>query len=150
MIHFIKERRLSIEAVENMLYHHSGLLGVSGISADTRDLLASSAPEAREALDLFTFRIARDIAAIANTLGGLDGIVFTGGIGEHQPEIREAVCSRLAWLGVSIDPTANAQNATRVSLPVSTVSLLVIATDEEHVIADETFTTIHQARVDRP
>ena len=98
LIHLLKERRLSIGALEDMLYHRSGLLGVSGISADSRDLIESAAPEAHEALDLFAFRIARETAALANTLGGIDGIVFTAGIGEHQPQIRESVCRQLAWL----------------------------------------------------
>lgn len=137
LIHLMKQRGLSIEAVEDMLYHRSGLLGVSGISADSRDLIGNDAPAAREALDLFAFRIARETAAIANTLGGLDGIVFTAGIGEHQPQIREAVCGHLSWLGVVIDPVANAANATRIEAADSRVAVLVIATDEEQVIAEE-------------
>lgn len=128
---------MSIEAVEDMLYHRSGLLGVSGISADTRDLIGSKAPEAREALDLFAFHIARETATLATTLGGLNGIVFTAGIGEHQPQIREGVCRYLAWLGVMIDPAANAQNAARIEASGSKVAVLVIPTDEEQVIAEE-------------
>lgn len=137
LIHLLKERRLSIGAVEDMLYHRSGLLGVSGISADSRDLIGSTAPEAHEALNLFAFRIARETVALANTLGGLDGLVFTAGIGEHQPQIREAVCRHLAWLGVTLDATANARNATRIEGTASTIAVLVIPTDEEQVIAEE-------------
>jgi acetate kinase len=137
LIHLLKERGLSINAVEDMLYHRSGLLGLSGISADSRDLIGDDSPEARDALDLFTFRIARETAALANTLGGLDGIVFTAGIGEHQPPIREAICQRLAWLGVAIDPAANAQNALRIESAASKVAVLVLPTDEEQVIAEE-------------
>ncbi|SHK21910.1 acetate kinase [Roseomonas rosea] len=137
LIHLMKERGLSIEAVEDMLYHRSGLLGLSGISADSRDLIESEAPEAREALDLFAFRIARETAAIANTLGGLDGIVFTAGIGEHQPQIRAAVCRHLAWLGVAVDPIANSQNAIRIESSTSKAAVLVVPTDEERVIAEE-------------
>jgi len=137
LIHLVKERGMSIEAVEGMLYHRSGLLGVSGISADTRDLIGSKAPEAREALDLFAFHIARETATLATTLGGLNGIVFTAGIGEHQPQIREGVCRYLAWLGVMIDPAANAQNAARIEASGSKVAVLVIPTDEEQVIAEE-------------
>ena len=137
LIHLVKMRGMTIEAVEDMLYHHAGLLGVSGTSADTRELLASRDPAAREALDLFAFRIAREVAATANTLGGLDGLVFTAGIGEHQPEIRAAICARLAWLGVAIDPDANARHVTRIDTAESTVAVLVVPTDEEQVIADE-------------
>ncbi len=137
VIHLVKVRGMSIEAVEDLLYHRSGLLGVSGISADSRVLLDSPAPEAREALELFAFRIAREIAATACTLGGLDGIVFTAGIGEHQPAVRAAICARLAWLGVAIAPSANARNAIRIAAPDSKVAVLVVPTDEEAVIAEE-------------
>ena len=138
LIHLVKVRGMTMEAVEDMLYHRAGLLGISGISADTRDLLASTEPAAREALDLFAFHIAREMAATANTLGGLDGLVFTAGIGEHQPEIRAAICARLAWLGVAIDADSNSQNATRIEAAHAKVAVLVVPTDEEQVIADET------------
>jgi acetate kinase len=137
LVHLIKERGMSIAAVEEMLYHRSGLLGVSGISGDSRVLIESGESAAREALDLFAFRISREMAAIANTLVGLDGIVFTAGIGEHQPLIRQAVCDRLAWLGVRIDTTANARNAIRIEAEASAVAVMVIPTDEEQVIAEE-------------
>lgn len=137
LIHLVKVRGMTIEAVEDMLYHRAGLLGVSGLSADMRDLLASPEPAAREALDLFAFRIAREVAATANTLGGLDGLVFTAGIGEHQPEIRAAICARLAWLGIALDPDANARHATRIEAAHAKVAVLVVPTDEEQVIADE-------------
>jgi acetate kinase len=138
LIHLVKQRGLSIDVIEDMLYHRSGLLGVSGISADSRDLIASEAPEAREALDLFAFRIAREIAALATALGGLDSIVFTGGVGEHQPQIRNAVCRHLTWLGVTVDDAANSKNATRIDAPDSKIPVLVIPTNEEQVIAEET------------
>jgi acetate kinase len=137
IIHLVKQRGMTIDAVEDMLYHRSGLLGVSGLSADTRELLASPEPAAREALDLFAFRIAREVAATANTLGGIDGLVFTAGIGEHQPDIRAAVCERLAWLGVAILPDANARNAMRIDSDGSRIAVLVVPTDEEQVIAEE-------------
>lgn len=137
IFHLMNERGLSRDVVENMLYHHSGLLGVSGISADSRDLIANPAPEAREALELFAFRIARETAALATTLGGLDGLVFTAGIGEHQPQIRDAVCRHLAWLGAVIDPITNAKNALRIDNAGSKAAVLVIPTDEEQVIAEE-------------
>jgi acetate kinase len=139
LIHLVKERGLSINEVEDMLYHRSGLLGISSISADSRDLISSDAPEAQEALDLFTLHIAREIAALATTLGGLDGIVFTGGVGEHQPQIRNAVCRHLAWLGLTVDDAANSKNATRIDASGSKITVLVIPTDEEQVIADETW-----------
>ena len=126
-----------------MLYHHSGLLGVSGISADSRDLLKSAAPEAREALDLFAFRISREIAALANTLGGLDGIVFTAGIGEHQPEVRAAVCNYLGWLGVAVADRANQGNAPRVDAG-GKVAVFVLATDEEQIIAGEAWSVLNE------
>lgn len=142
LIHLVKQRGLSIDQVEDMLYHRSGLLGMSGISADSRDLIASDAPEAREALDLLALRIAAEIAALATTLGGLDGIVFTGGIGEHQPHIRDAVCRHLAWLGIAVDESANSKNATRIDACESRIAVLAIPTDEEQVIADETCSII--------
>ena len=128
---------MAIEAVEDMLYHRAGLLGVSGISADTRDLLGSAEPAAREALDLFAFRIAREVAATACTLGGLDALVFTAGIGQRQPAIRAAIAERLAWLGVALDQGANDRNAVRIEAPESRVAVLVVPTDEEQVIAVE-------------
>lgn len=137
LIHLVKERGLSIDAIEDMLYHRSGLLGISGISADSRDLIASVAPEARQALDFLTFRIAREIAALATALGGLDGVLFTGGVGEHQPQIRDAVCGHLAWLGVAVNDAANSQNSTRIDASGSQIPIFIVPTDEEQVIADE-------------
>jgi acetate kinase len=137
LIHLVKVRGMSIEAVEDLLYHRSGLLGISGISADPRELLVSPEPAAREALELFAFRTAREVAATANSLGGLDGLVFTAGIGEHQPAIRAAICARLTWLGVAVEPEANMRNATRIDAVGSRVAVLVIPTDEERVIAEE-------------
>jgi acetate kinase len=142
LIHLVKERKMSIEAVEDMLYHKSGLLGVSGISADSRALLASKAPEASEALALFAFRVSREAVALASTIGGLDAFVFTAGLGEHQPETRAAIAARLAWLNVKIDERANAANAQRIDAPDSRVALLVIPTDEEQTIADETMSLL--------
>ncbi|WP_432349631.1 acetate/propionate family kinase [Shinella yambaruensis] len=138
LLHLLQRERRTPTEVEDLLYHESGLLGVSGISADSRDLLASDAPEAREAIDLFTFRIAGEIARLAATLGGLDAVVFTAGVGENQPAVRAAVCKRLGWLGLGLDPAANAANTTRISTPASRIAAFVIATDEEQVIAEET------------
>jgi acetate kinase len=128
----------SFEEIEELLYRHSGLLGVSGISGDMRVLIASDDPHAREALDLFSYRIAFEVAGLAGALGGLDGLVFTAGIGERAPTIRAQICDRLAWLGVRLDATANAENAARISAPGSKIDVRVIATDEEVTIARHT------------
>ena len=125
----------SLPAIEDMLYKRSGLIGVSGISGDIRVLLASDAPEALEAIALFTYRIALEIGAMASALGGVDGIVFTAGIGQHAPEIRAAVCERLGWLGAQLDPASNDCNASCISTDASAIDLRVIATDEEAMIA---------------
>jgi acetate kinase len=142
LLHLLGAGGQTLKELERMLYHRSGLLGVSGISADSRDLLQSDKPEAHEAIELFTFRIAGEIARLAGTLEGLDAIVFTAGIGENQPQVRGAVCARLRWLGVALDEKANAGNAAVISSPSSRVSVFVIPTDEEQVIADETFSVI--------
>lgn len=142
LLHLIGTDGHTAKEVEDLLYRRSGLLGVSGISADIRDLLESDRPEAREALDLFTLRIAGEIARLATTLGGLDAIVFTAGIGENQPRIRADVCARLAWLGLELDEAGNAANAATISAPGSRVAAFVIATDEEQVIADETLSIL--------
>jgi acetate kinase len=143
VLHFMQQEGLSAAAIEKILYEQSGLLGVSGISADSRELTASTRPEAREALDLFAFRIAGEAARLATTLGGLDCLLFTAGIGEHQPQVRAAVCARLAWIGVELDHQANAANATIISAASSRVTVLVLATDEEQIIADEAVSILH-------
>jgi acetate kinase len=137
LLHLLGQEGKDLKEVEDILYHRSGLLGVSGLSADSRELIASDRPEAREALDLFAFRIAGEAARLAATLGGLDALVFTAGVGEHQPQVREAVAARLGWLGLVLDPKANAANAPRISAPNSRVQVFVIPTDEEQMIADE-------------
>ncbi|PZM15258.1 acetate/propionate family kinase [Rhizobium tubonense] len=142
LLHLLSEKQQSPGMVENLLYHQSGLLGVSGISADSRELLADGRPEAGEALDLFAFRIAGETARIANTLGGIDAVVFTAGIGEHQPEIRTRVARHLAWLGVELDAAANARNDETISTTQSRVAVLVVPTDEEQTIVDEALSVI--------
>ncbi|HVC59703.1 MAG TPA: acetate/propionate family kinase [Acetobacteraceae bacterium] len=128
----------SFADIEDMLYRRSGLLGVSGISGDVRVLLASDDPHAREAIELFTYRVAGEAGALVSALGGLDGLVFTAGIGEHAPAIRAAVCARLAWLGLRLDSAANAADAGCISTPDSSIEVRVIATDEETMIARHT------------
>ena len=137
LLHLIGTDGRTVQDVEDILYRQSGLLGVSGISADSRELLESDQPEARQALDVFTFRIAGEVARLAMTLGGLDALVFTAGVGENQPRIRADVAARLAWLGLELDETANAADAGTICSPSSRISAFVIATDEEQVIADE-------------
>ena len=127
---------LGADAIEEMLYRRSGLLAVSGLSGDMRALLASQAPEAAAAVDLFVARLVQEIGGLAACLGGLDALVFSAGIGEHSAEIRRRVCERLQWLGVALDDTANGTGARRISTPASTVATLVIPTDEEIVLAE--------------
>ncbi len=129
----------SAEDVTDILYHQSGLKGVSGIAADMREVAASNHPAAREAVALFAFRLAREAGGMAASLGGVDGLVFTGGIGEHDAALRAAVCARLAWLGVLLDPAARpAPGGSLVSAHDSRVAVWVIPTDEEAVIARQT------------
>ena len=137
LLHLIGSNGRTTKDVEDILYRRSGLLGISGISADSRELLESDRPEARQALDVFTFRVAGEVARLATTLGGLDALVFTAGVGETQPRIRADVAARLAWLGLELDETANAADAGTICSPSSRISAFVIATDEEQVIADE-------------
>ncbi len=128
----------SLPDIEDMLYRHSGLLGVSGINGDIRLLLASDDPNARRAIDLFTYRIACEIGGLVSALGGLDGLIFTAGIGQHSAEIRAGVCHRLAWLGVKLDPVLNASGATCISAKESRIDIRVMPTDEELMIARHT------------
>lgn len=124
--------------LEQMLYHQAGLLGVSGLSGDMRTLLDSADPRAAEAVDLFLFRLCQTIGAMAATLGGVDTLVFTGGIGENSSVIRARACEAAAWLGVELDPAANAAGRGRISAAASRVAVHVIPTDEEFVIARQT------------
>ncbi len=125
------------ERIEDFLYHRCGLLGVSGISGDTRVLLDDERPEAAEAIDLFCLRISGEIGRLCATLGGLGAIVFTAGIGENQPQIRTRITQRLRWLGIEIDEDANMRNLSSINTASSRVKLFVIPTDEERVIAEE-------------
>ena len=147
VLYLLQQQRRSPKDVENILYEKSGLLGISGISADSGELQASRRPEAREALELFAFRIAGEAARLATTLGGLDGLVFTAGIGEHQPEVRAAVCERLVWLGIELDRRRTSGNASVISSAGSRVTVLVLPTDEEQVIANEAVSVLHHQEV---
>ncbi len=129
---------LSAKEVETVLYRQSGLLGISGVSSDMRDLLRSSEPGARLAVDYFVYRASREIGALAAVLGGIDGLVFTAGIGENCPEIRARICASCAWLGVEADAEANRAGGPRISARTSKASAWVIPTNEELVIAQHT------------
>jgi acetate kinase len=138
VLYLLDEMKLDVRAIENLLYKESGLLGVSGISSDMRELLASDAPRARLAVDLFVYRIGREIGSLAAALGGLDAIVFTGGIGEHAAPVRERACRTAAWLGLELDARANAANVPRISTAASRVTAWVVPTNEELMIARHT------------
>lgn len=139
VLYLQKEHGMSAAEIEDLLYRRSGLLGVSGgVASDMRTLLASKDSRAKEAVELFVFRVAREIGALAASLGGVDGLVFTAGIGEHAPAIRAAVCERLHWLGARIDAAANAENAGSIASGDSRMELRVIPTDEEEMIARHT------------
>jgi acetate kinase len=129
---------LSAKDVETILYKKSGLLGISGISNDMRVLLGSSEPGARLAVDYFIYRAAKEIGALAAVLKGIDGLVFTAGIGENSAEIRRRLCTASAWLGIELDDGANEKNGSRISRAGSRVSVRVIPTNEELVIARHT------------
>jgi acetate kinase len=138
LFYLMHERKMPSAAVEDLLYRQSGLLGISGISNDMRTLLESRDPRAAEAISQFVYRASLETGALAAALEGLDALVFTGGIGEHAAAIRAQICARLGWLGISLDPAANAAHAPRISDTGSPVAVCVIPTDEEAVIAGHT------------
>jgi acetate kinase len=138
VLYLFQNLGLSIRDVETMLYKQSGLLGISGVGSDMRDLLASRSPEARLAVDYFVFRALKEIGALAAALGGIDGLVFTGGIGENSEEIRRRICESCAWLGIEWDAESNARGGPRISTQASRASAWVIPTDEELTIARHT------------
>jgi acetate kinase len=142
-LYLMSELGMDLQAVERLLHHESGLLGVSGLSSDMRVLLASDEPRARFAIDLFVYRIGRELGSLAAALGGLDALVFTGGIGEHAAPIRERVCRDAAWLGVGLDPDANRRGGPCITRPGSGVSAWVIPTNEELMIARHTLQLAH-------
>jgi acetate kinase len=140
---YLQERDgMTVQELEHMLYNESGLKGVSGLSGDMRTLLASSDPNAKAALALFIFRLVREIGALTASLGGLDGLVFTAGIGEHAPPIRAMTVEKLGWLGAKLDTGANGRNAQVISTSDSKLAMLVIPTDEEEMIARHTLSCI--------
>ncbi len=142
LLYLMQEKGMGAKQIEELLYKRSGLLGISGISNDMRNLEASDDPRAAEAIDYFVFRIVREVGALAASMGGIDGLVFTAGIGENARGVRERVCRGLAWLGLELDPTANEQHGPRISAPGSKVAAYVIPTDEERMIALHTLAAL--------
>jgi acetate kinase len=138
VLHLIQECEMTVDEVQHLLYFESGLLGVSGISNDMHVLQNSASQYAKLAIDLFCYRAARELAALANDLLGLDAIIFTAGIGENSSLVRRDICERLAWLGVKLDDNANETNLSTISTPESEIKVLVIPTDEESIIAQAT------------
>ncbi|RUR27380.1 acetate/propionate family kinase [Vreelandella andesensis] len=145
VLHLISHEKMSVDDVSTLLYKRSGLLGVSGISSDMRELLASDAPEAEEAIELYCYRAAREIASLAGALGGLDQLVFTAGIGEHAAPVRARIVAQCEWLGMQLDEIANNRDAACISLPGSHVGVWIIPTDEERVIASDCLALLNKA-----
>lgn len=138
LLHLMRARDFGVDKLERLLFKESGLLGLSGVSGSVQDLLDSEDPRALEALDYFVYRTTREIGALTCSLGGLDALVFTGGIGEHAAAVRSWICARLRWLGIRLDEAANARDAYIVSLPESAISVRVVPANEELMIAQHT------------
>jgi acetate kinase len=142
LLYLMQEKGMGARQIEELLYKRSGLLGLSGVSNDMRQLERSADPWAAEAIDYFVYRIVRETGALAAVLGGIDGLIFTAGIGENSAMIRARVCAGLEWLGVRCDTRANEQHGPRISTPESRVEVWVIPTDEARMIAMHTARTI--------
>jgi acetate kinase len=148
VLYLATEKGMSTKAIETFLYKECGLKGLSGISNDVRDLLASSDPRAASALDYFTYRVALYAGMLAAAMGGIDGFVFTGGIGENAPAVREAAANRMSWLGLELDREANAKGLDRISSPGSRCACLVVPTDEELMIARHTVAAVRRNAIE--
>ena len=135
VLHLIQQKGMSAQDVTDLLYRRSGLLGLSGISSDFRQLLASDSPRAKFAIAVFCHRVAVHIASLAGSLGGLDGVVFTAGVGENAAPVRAAICQACSWLGLEVDEAANREHRLRISTPASRVAAYVMKTDENLMIA---------------
>jgi acetate kinase len=138
ILYLQQQKGMRADVVQQLLYQGSGLLGVSGLSSDMRELQGSDQAPARQAVELFVYRVAREAGALASSLGGLDGLVFTAGIGENSPAVRAHVCARLTWLGLEIDTEANETGAATISTAASRVTVRIIPTNEERMIAMHT------------
>ena len=139
LVFLMRQYGLGAGELEDLIYRKSGLLGVSGLSSDMRTLRSSSEQAAKEAIELFVYRIVREVGSLAAALGGLDALVFTGGIGENDAATRAEVAGGCSWLGVTLDPTANSSGETRISTRESRVATFVIPTNEELEIAKRTW-----------
>jgi len=135
LLYLMSDRGMDAASLTRLIYNESGLKGLSGLSNDMRDLEAAATEAARQAIDYFVYRIRKELGALAAALGGLDGLVFTAGIGENSASIRAAVCEGMDWLGIALDPARNAARETVISSPASRVTVLRIPTDEERMIA---------------
>jgi acetate kinase len=147
VLYLMNEKGMSVKDVEHFLYNDCGLKGLSGISNDVRDLLSSVDPRARLALDYFAYRIALFGGMLATALGGIDGLVFTAGIGENAPEIRRAVVARMSCFGIELSETANGRNQLRISSDASRVGCYVVPTDEELMIARHTLQMLQKQKM---
>jgi acetate kinase len=145
VLYLLSEQRMTLSAVTDLLYHRSGLLGVSGESSEMRELLASDSPYAAEAIDLFVYRIRRELGSLVAILGGLDVLVLTGGIGEHAVPIRARICQDAQWLGVRLNEEANRTGGPKISTEDSAVAVWVIPTDEDMMIAHHTYDVLNSA-----
>jgi len=146
VLHLAAQRRMAPADIERLLYHDCGLKGLSGGSNDVRDLLASEDPRARLALDYLAYRTALAFGSLAAAMGGVDGIVFTAGVGENAAPVRAAHCERCAWLGAELDPARNARNAPLITADASRLPVHVLPTDEERMIARHTLRVLRQHR----
>ena len=148
MLYLMDQRGMDARAIEKLIYHQSGLLGVSGISSDMRTLLESTEPRAKLAVDLYLYRVRRELGSLSAALQGLDAIVFTAGIGENSMVLRERICRDAAWLGIEVDPAANARGGPRISTAGSRTSAWVVPTNEELMIARHTRGVLQSATVE--
>lgn len=146
VLYLMEAKKMTAAAISDLLYQSSGLLGVSGLSDDMKTLLASDKPRAAEAVDLFVYRICRELGSLAAALDGLDALVFTAGIGEHAPEIRRRVCEKSTWLGLKIDAAANEAGGPRITKADSKTSAWAIPTDEDLMIARHTWRLIGESK----
>jgi acetate kinase len=146
LLYLIQQKGMDAGAVQELLYHDCGLKGISGVSNDMRELLASATPGAALAVDYFVYRVALQTGMLASALGGLDAFVFTAGVGENSPVIRARIAERLGWLGAELDSAANGAAGTVISTPKSRVAIYVVPTDEELMIARHTLKVVTERK----
>jgi len=146
LLYLMHEKKMDVNAIEDLLYRRSGLLGVSGLSNDMKVLQESTELHAKQAVELFCFRVAKEVGAMAASMGGLDALVFTAGIGENSPRIREMIAERLAWLGVKLDAVGNAERRFDISAPDARIPTFVVPTNEEMMIASHTMNLLSVAQ----